>query len=119
MAQVVKNMPAMQETRVPSLGGEDPLEEEMATHSSILAWRITCTEEPGRLQSTGHKEIRLSDLTQYTHPQPEVEGPWTFQVFFPREREEAAFCLLQGRDAFICIPLQMEILHTIVLSSHF
>ena len=45
--------PAMQETEVPSLGGENPLEEEMATHSGILAWRIPWTEEPGGLQSMG------------------------------------------------------------------
>ena len=48
---MVKNPPAMQETWVPSLGREDPLEEEMETHSSILAWRVSWTEEPGRLQS--------------------------------------------------------------------
>ena len=48
VAQMVKNMPAMQETQVLSLGGEDPLEKSMATHSSILAWRIPWTEEPGR-----------------------------------------------------------------------
>ena len=46
-AQTVKSLPAMQETRVPSLGWKDPLEEEMATHSSILAWKIPWTEEPG------------------------------------------------------------------------
>ena len=46
MAHMVKNLSAMQETQVRSLGQEDPLEEEMATHSSILAWRIPCTEEP-------------------------------------------------------------------------
>ena len=51
MAQMVKNPPAMQETRVQSLGQEDLLEEENATHSSILAWRIPWTEEPGGLQS--------------------------------------------------------------------
>ena len=51
VAQTVKNLLAMQETWVPSLGWEDPLEKEMATHSSILAWRIPWTEEPGRLQS--------------------------------------------------------------------
>ena len=50
---VVKNPPAKQETQVKSLGQEDPLEKEMATHSSILAWRIPWTEEPGRLQSMG------------------------------------------------------------------
>ena len=53
VAQRVKRLPAMRETGVRSLGGEDPLEKEMATHSSILAWRIPWMEEPGRLQSTG------------------------------------------------------------------
>ena len=52
VAQTVKNLPAMQETLVQSLGWEDPLEEGMTTHSSILAWKIPQTEEPGRLQST-------------------------------------------------------------------
>ena len=50
---MVKNLPAMQETWVQSLGWEDPLEEEMATHSNILAWKIPQTEEPGGIQSTG------------------------------------------------------------------
>ena len=53
VAQVVKNLPEMQETLVQSLGREDPLEEGTATHSSILDWRIPRTEEPGRLQSMG------------------------------------------------------------------
>ena len=53
MTQMVKNLPAMQETRVPSLGWEDRLEKEMAIHSSILTWEIPWTEEPGRLQSMG------------------------------------------------------------------
>ena len=51
VAQTVKNLPAMQETRVQSLGQEDPLRKVMATHSSILAWRTPWIEEPGRLQS--------------------------------------------------------------------
>ena len=55
---MVKNLPAMQETRIPSLGREDPLEEEMATHSSILAQRIPWTKEPGRLQSMGWERVR-------------------------------------------------------------
>ena len=54
---VVKNLPAM-EIQVPSLGGEDPLEEEMATHSSILAWKIPWTAELGRLQSIGLQRVR-------------------------------------------------------------
>ena len=53
LTQVVKNLPAMRETWLPSLGWEDPLEEGMATHSTILAWRIPGTEEPGGLQSLG------------------------------------------------------------------
>ena len=57
MAQIVENPPAMQETQVRSLGWEDPLEEEMATHSSILAWRIPWTKEPGGLQSMGSQSL--------------------------------------------------------------
>ena len=53
VVQMVKHLPTMRETRVQSLGQEDPLEKEMATHSSILAWGIPWTEEPGRLQSMG------------------------------------------------------------------
>ena len=53
VAQKVKNLPAMQESQVPSLGQEDPLEKVIATHSSILAWRIPWIEEPGGLQSMG------------------------------------------------------------------
>ena len=60
IAQSVKNLLARQETQVRLLGWEDPLEKEMATHSSILAWRIPWTEEPGRVQSMGSQE---SDLT--------------------------------------------------------
>ena len=61
VAQTVKNLPAMQEfqeMKFQSLGQEDPLEEAMATHSSILAWRIPWTEEPGGLQSMGLQRVR-------------------------------------------------------------
>ena len=58
MAQTVKNLPAMQETEVRSLGGEDPLEIGMTTHSSILAWKIPRTKEPGGLQSMGWQRLR-------------------------------------------------------------
>ena len=57
VVQTVKNLPAVWESRVQSLGWEDPLENEMATHSSILAWRIPWTEEPGGLQSMGSKRV--------------------------------------------------------------
>ena len=63
MAQTVRNPPAMQETRVRSLGWEDPLEKRTATHSSILAWRIPWKEEPGRLQSMGSQRVGTGRLT--------------------------------------------------------
>ena len=64
---MVKNLPAIQETQVHSLNWEDPLEKGMATHSSILAWRITWTEEPGRLQSMSHKESYTTEQLTQTH----------------------------------------------------
>ena len=57
VAQTIKHLPAMRETWVRSLGRKDPLEKEMATHSSILAWRIPWTEEPGGLQSMGSQRV--------------------------------------------------------------
>ena len=63
---MVKNLPTMQETQVQSVGREDPLEKGMATHSSILAWRIPRTEEPGRLQSRGLQRVR-HNLATTTH----------------------------------------------------
>ena len=56
---MAKNLPPMQETWIQSLGQEDPLEEELATHPNTLAWRIPGTEEPGVLQSMGHKRVGL------------------------------------------------------------
>ena len=62
VAHIVKNLPTVRETRVQSLGREDALEEEMATHSSILAWRIPGTEDPGSNYSTwGHKELDMTE----------------------------------------------------------
>ena len=57
MAQTVKRLPITRETQVQSLGREDPLEKEMAAHSSTLAWRIPWTEEPGRLQALGSQRV--------------------------------------------------------------
>ena len=67
MAQTVRNLPAMQETWVPSLGWEDLLEEEMATHSSVLSWTIPWTEEPGGLQSMGSQRVGHDRATKHTH----------------------------------------------------
>ena len=70
MVQTMKNPPAMQETQVPSLGREDPLEEGTATHSSIPAWRIPGTEEPGRatVHGVAKSRTRRSKLTLFTQP---------------------------------------------------
>ena len=65
-SSAVKSLPAMQETWVQFLGQEDPLEQEMATYSSILAWRIPWTEEPGRLQSTGLQELDMTKHRQHS-----------------------------------------------------
>ena len=68
IAQFVKNLPAVQETRVEFLGWEDPLEKGMATHSSILAWKIPWTEEPGRLQFVGSQRIGHDLVTKPPPP---------------------------------------------------
>ena len=64
---MVKNPPTMQETQVQSLNQEDPLEKGMATHSSILAWRIPGTEESGGLQSMGSQRVRHDRVTEHEH----------------------------------------------------
>ena len=74
MAQTVKNPPAVQETQVRSLGWEDPLEDSMATHSSILAWRIPRTEEPGGLWSTGVHSVRHDSAAKHSTAQPPDRG---------------------------------------------
>ena len=68
VAQTVKNLPAVWETQVQSLGWEDPLEKAMATHSSIPAWKIPWMEEPGRLQSMGSQRVRQDWVTSLSFP---------------------------------------------------
>ena len=80
VAQMVKNLPAVQETQVWSLGQEDPLEWGMATHSSIVAWRILWMEEPGRLQSTGSQRVGHDWITN-THTHTHTVIP-KFKSFF-------------------------------------
>ena len=90
VAQTVKYLPAMQETRVQSLGWEDPLEKEMATHSSTLAWKMPWTEEPGRLQSMGSQsQTRLSDDTLHLRARKDFE----MILFIPWVAEGKTFCL--------------------------
>ena len=65
VAQMVKGLPAVQETQVQSLGWEDPLEKEMAAHSSTLAWKILWTEEPGRLLSMGSQRVNTTEQLHF------------------------------------------------------
>ena len=85
VAQTVKNLPAMQETRVRSLGRKDPLEKGMTIHSSILAWRIPWTEDPGWLQSMGSQRVR-HDWATNTHTL------WRFRLYVPYS-DTAEFCM--------------------------
>ena len=73
MAQIVKHLPTTWETQVQSLGWEDLLEKEMATHSSILAWKIPWTEEAVRLQSMGSRRVRQDSVTSLS-PDPLPQG---------------------------------------------
>ena len=82
VAQTAKNLPTMQETQVWSLGQEDPLEEEMATHSSVLGWRIPWTEESGRLQFMGSQRVGDNWATNSSN---KPFFPLTSQCLIPRE----------------------------------
>ena len=84
---MVKHLPTMQETRVRSLGGEDPLEKEMATHFSILAWRIPWTEEPARLQSMGSQRVRHDWATSLTHSQDDIYLHFLYWHFAIKARQ--------------------------------
>ena len=87
VAWIVTNLPAKQETQVWSLGRKDPLEKRIATHSSILAWRIPWTEEPAGLQSTGSKRVGHDWATKHEHTVSFKFGSlkiyllWTFKMF--------------------------------------
>ena len=75
VVQSVRNLPQVQETQVQSMGQEDPLEKEMATHSSILAWGIPWAEEPGGLQSTGLPKVKHSSVQSVTQSCPTLYDP--------------------------------------------
>ena len=76
VAQRLKRLPTMWETRVQSLGREDPIEEGMVTHSSILAWEIPWTEEPGRQQSMGLQRVGHNWSTKHAHTPKKGTIPW-------------------------------------------
>ena len=87
---MVKNPPALQEPQVQSLGREDPLEKEMATHSSVLAWEIPRTEEPGRLQSMRSQRVRHNLLTKHNN-----------NVWFLHEIQPAAHHVYSEESSFL------------------
>jgi len=101
MAQTVKCLPAMQETEVQSLGQEDPLEKEMATHSSTHAWKIPWMEETGKLQSMGSQSQTLSDFTFFSFFQC-CQGPKltanTVSVCHPRTSTQPQTCQPDTRE---------------------
>ena len=98
VAQRVKRLPTIQETRVQYLGREDPLEKEMATHSSTLAWKTPWTEEPGRLQSMGSKESDMTEPLHFTWGEEEGRG-----CFFHLKVFQASLFVFIGVNK-ICIP---------------
>ena len=95
MAQTVYSLPPMQETQVRSLGREDPLEKGVATHSSVLAWRIPWTEEPGGLHFTGSQTVRHDLVTK-----PPKHGEWGSR----QEAQRKSWCHT-GAMASGCLPL--------------
>ena len=100
VAQIVKNPPATQETQVQSPRREDPLEKEMATHSSIFAQRVLWTEEPGGLQSMGHKELDMTEWLVHTHTHTHTHTHCT--------REKMQWCIL-GKPNDKVTPLNKKV----------
>ena len=94
---VVKNLPAMQETRVRSLGWVGPVEEGMATHSGMLAWRIPWTEESGGLQSVGHTASDMADVTKQQQQKTN-----TSYIFPSSSVSPAGMEALHGQGFWIC-----------------
>ena len=103
VAQMVKHLPAMQETPVGSLGWEGPLEKEMATHSSTLAWKIPWTEEPGRLQSKSSQRVRHDWMTAlYTQLQ--------IAFFFPLLSSFEWYCSCYSAVCWVSYPFSLNYL---------
>ena len=105
VAQRVKNLPAMQETWVHFLGREYPLEKEMATHSSILAWKIPWTEEPGRLLHTGSQRVGHAWVTD-THTHTRVKEMSSKDVFYSAGSYSHCFVVVQLLSGvWLCDPM--------------
>ena len=110
VAQSIKCLPAMQETQVRSLGWKDPLEKEMATHSSILAWRIPWTEETGGLQSTGSQRVGhdwATWLTQQYSCLEKSHGQRSLEGYSPQSRGHD---WATNKHFFVAKPWQQQLL---------
>ena len=103
VSQMVKNLPTMQETWIRSLSREDPMEKEMATYSSILAWKIPWTEEPGGLPSTGSQRVRHDWATEHIHTL------WVILKYFLMQTSQQSERTASYRIIFI-LPIQALIL---------
>ena len=99
VAQMAKNLPAMWETQVQSLGWEDPLEKGMAIHSSILAWRIPWTGEPGGLQSMGLHRVRQDGACMHAH-QPRLAS-WECPLWAASEPSLVGGALCAGNPSWV------------------
>ena len=109
MAQLVKNSSSIQETQVQALDWEDPLEEEMAIHSSILAWRIPRTEEPGRLQSMGSQRVRHDWATHTSFFQMLMaESTLTIGISITIKPPSLSPCDTNANDQFSCTKKQTK-----------
>ena len=105
MPQTVKHLPTMWEIQVQSLGQEDLLEKEMATHSSIVAWKIPWTEEPGRLQSIGSQsQTRLSDFTFYSLSNFQICNSVLLIIVTTLHCASPGLAYLMTRDLYILAP---------------
>ena len=127
VAKTIKNLPAMPETWVWSLGWEDPLEMGIATNSSILAWRIPWTEVPGNYSSWDHKELDRTEQLTHTHTHPifclsvtQLIDIWTvlnFMAIMSHAAMTITYNILSGY--MFSIPLEAELLgHTLNLCFH-
>ena len=123
MSQWIKNLSALQETQVQSLVWEDPLEEEMTTHSSTLAWKIPWTEEPGRLQSKGLQRVRHNWATKHSHTLKQPQSSVCHERAFPGVKREQAegqrypspFCLVSSWSPSV---LSFDVSPLTLLCSH-
>ena len=112
VAQRVKHLPAMQETRVWSLGWEDPLEKEMATHSNVLAWRIPWTKEPGGLQSMGLQRVQHDWVTSlslsFQWVYSSFQGHFNHQLWIADLYSLFSFPIWEGALYFFVVDLRIQ-----------